>query len=115
MVRAMQTTRTGLLCGLALVGAACGSSPEQQRVAQDEAQVAEIVARGPDEAIAVREGALRIEDPIRRTAAVMEWLERHQGRLDLGAAQSACEVLADPGRSYCMRRAGSPHLHAPTP
>lgn len=111
----MQITPRGLLCGLALVGVACGQSLEQQRIARDDSQIAEIVARGPDEVDAVREGALRIEDPIQRTAAVMQWLERHQGRLNLNNGHAVCEVLVEPGRSYCQRRAYSPHLHAPTP
>lgn len=93
----------------------CGSSPEEQAKAKAREEVDAIVALGPDQAAQVQARASGIEDPILRTTAVMGWLEQNQQRIDPSQGQAVCQVLVEPGRSYCQRRAASPHLREATP
>lgn len=88
----------------------CGGDPGVQA---DKDRAERIARMGPMDHGLVAQEAQAIVDPVRRTSAVMGWVEAHQGQLQPGAAEIVCMSLEEPGRSYCQRRVISPHLQAP--
>lgn len=89
-------------------GAVGGADP-------DRVTMERLLARPAEDLGGVTADAAAITDPVVKQAAVLEWIRRNQGHIDITNALALCESLGGIATDTCARRVDSPHLRTRPP